>query len=147
MFDAMLGLKEDPRVKESREANPLYTLKVSPFLQPGNQMLTNIFLKETNEKSKIKFGLDRSNITLTAPNGREINLWNMHKLKINETGSEIGFETESQQTRQESPSIDKRSRHEREEDGRATAMTNLNDEKNASQLNTVEREEIQFKDI
>lgn len=109
--------------------------------------MTSIFLKETSEKSKIKFGLDRSNITLTAPNGKEINLQNMHKLKINETGSEIGFETESQQTRQESPSIDKRSRVEREEDGRATAMTNLNDERTASQLNTVEKEEIQFKDI
>ena len=46
MFDAMLGLKEDPRVKESLEANPLYTLKLSPFLQPGNEALTNIFLKE-----------------------------------------------------------------------------------------------------
>ena len=46
MFDAMLGLKEDPRVKQSLEANPLYTLKLSPFLQPGNERLTNIFLKE-----------------------------------------------------------------------------------------------------
>ena len=120
MFDAMLGLKEDPRVKQSREANPLYTLKLSPFLQPGNEQLTNIFLKETGNKSKIKFGLDRSNVTLTAPNGREINFQNMHKLKINATGSEIGFETESQQTRQDSPSIDKRTLKEKEEEGRAT---------------------------
>ena len=70
MFDAMLGLQKDPRIKESLYANPLYTLKVSPFLQPGNERLNNIFLKEGGEKAKIQFGLDRSNVILTAPNGK-----------------------------------------------------------------------------
>lgn len=98
MFDNMLGMQKDPRIKQSLHANPLFTLKVSPFLQPGNQRLTDIFLKETGEKPKIQFGLDRSNIVLTAPNGKEITTNNIHRLNINATGSEIAFDSESVQT-------------------------------------------------
>ena len=60
--------------------------------------MTDIFLKEAGEKAKIQFGLDRSNIVLTAPNGKEITSGNIHRLNINATGSELAFDSESVQT-------------------------------------------------
>ena len=91
--------------------------------------MTDIFLRETGEKSKIHFGLDRSNVTLTAPNGKQITPYNIHKLNINETGSELALDSESAATNADRASQRSAARHDGGRDSQAGDPDELDPER------------------